>query len=343
MSEIKRDKGMVEFWVDGKTKPYILDVNKGELLGLRGSALQKIPSVVRSMARNKLSVESNAVMRLVYNGYLRADMYSLADRLDNIGYHPSMWEMEKFFHTMTDFNVGKFAKWLKENPTEDLESYLHSVLRADWEQKIGLKADNLLTNHMIDWIYSNFKGEDVHTTRVIAYWLSRGVWEFFRSDTYIMRARVCDIIVWAKELEWELEKSDFFRQYINFRRAFEQAKEEKANREMREYQEYHRNALTFETETHIVIIPTTIAELRNEGQAQGNCVGGYGSSISNKRCNVVFVRRKSNPDKAYITCDIDRYGYISQYLAHHNYDVRNQEDLAFKELFQTHILANWVR
>ena len=43
MSEIKRNKGMIEFWVDDKKKPYILDINKGELLGLRGGALQSIP------------------------------------------------------------------------------------------------------------------------------------------------------------------------------------------------------------------------------------------------------------------------------------------------------------
>ena len=147
---------------------------------------------------------------------------------------------------------------------------------------------------------------------------------------------------WANEFGWTLEKSDFFRQYINLRRAYQQAKDEQTNRLMREYQEFHRNALTFETETHIVIIPTTIEGLRNEGNAQGNCVGGYGYRIADKDRNVVFVRKKSNPTKPYITCDIYNNGHINQYLVSCNCSVTDPADLEFREQFQEHLLANWV-
>lgn len=343
MSEIKRNKGMIEFWVDDKKKPYILDINKGEILGLRGNALQSIPSVVRSMAQQSLNVTPSGVMQLVYGGYMKADWYSWADRFDNIGYHPTIWELDCVFPKLTkDFDLGKFVKWWKENPNEDLEQYLRVFGKAEWLKTTGLKADEMLTEQMIDWIYNYFHNESVHNARVIAYWLTRGAWEYHNGETHLLRSRIQYMCAWASEFGWTLEKSDFFRQYINLRRAYQQAKVEQDNRLMREYQEYHRNALTFETETHIVLIPTTIEELRNEGNAQGNCVGGYGRSIADKNKNVVFVRRKSNPTKSYITCDIDRHGYINQYLASCNNWVTDEEDLAFKNLFQDHLLANWV-
>lgn len=342
MSEIKRNKGMIEFWVDDKKKPYILDINKGELLGLRGGALQTIPTVVRTMAKQSLNITPNGVMRLVYNGYMKADWYSWADRFDNVGYHPTIWELDCVIPKLTkDFNLGKFVKWWKDNPNRDLEDYIAIVGKEMWLSATGFKVDEMLTQPMLDYIYSYFRNEPTNNQKVIAYWLTRGAWEYHNGETYNLRSRIKDMCAWANELGWALEKSDFFRQYINLRRAYVQAKNERESRLMREYQECHRNALTFETETHIVVIPTTIEELRNEGNAQGNCVGGYGNYIAEKRRNVVFVRRKSNLNKSYITCDIDCCGHINQYLAPCNNYVTDPMDLEFKELFQAHLLANW--
>jgi len=343
MSEIKRNKGIIEFWADGKTKPYILDINRGAFLGLRGNVLQNIPIAVRNMARQSLSIKPSGVMRLVLNGYIETELYSWADRFDNIGYHPTIWELGCVFPKLpSNFDLGKFVKWLKENPNEDLEYYIKVCCKEEWLKATGLHADEMLTERMIDWIYGHFREQSIHNIKVIAYWLTRGVWEYHSHDIYNLTVRIQQMCNYANELGWTLEKSDYFRQCINLYRAHQQTKDEQANRLMNEYQEFHRNALTFETETHIVIIPTTVEELRNEGNAQGNCVGGYGSSIAEKRLNVVFVRRKSNPNKSYITCDIDRCGHINQYLASCNNSVSNEEDLAFKELFQSHLLANWV-
>lgn len=342
MSEIKRNKGMIEFWVDDKKKPYVFDINKGEILGLRGSALQTIPSVVRHMARQSLSTAPSGVMRLIYNGYMKTGWYIWADRLDNIGYHPTVWELDCYYKDLDNgFNLGKFVKWFKENPNQSLDDYLRSHRKSEWLKETGLQADEILNERMIDWIYDSFRHQPVENIKVIAYWLSRGVWEYHNGESYLMRRRIEGAIEFATAINTPLEKSDFFRQYINLKRAYQHAQDEKANRLMREYQEYHRNAMTFETDTHIVLIPTTIEELRNEGQAQGNCVGGYGNSIANKRLNVVFIRRKSNPTKSYITCDIDRSGYINQYLTACNNFVSNEQDLDFKKLFQAHLLANW--
>jgi hypothetical protein len=61
----------------------------------------------------------------------------------------------------------------------------------------------------------------------------------------------------------------------------------------------------------------------------------------------VFVRKKSDPSVPYITCDIlanDYYygcGKINQYLIHHNNSPKDENALAFKGLFQQHLIANW--
>lgn len=340
MSEIKKNKGMIEYWVDGKAKPYVLDVNKGQLLGLRGGAIHSIPTAVRHLAGGSTST----VNRLIYNGYApehNESLYVVADKLDSIGYTASIWELTQYRSQIVNLDFRKLANHLRNNPHSSIENYILVCGKADWLSSVGLRVEGQLTEDMVDFIYGNWREESAENIKALAYCFSRGLYEFFANDRYSLRNKVSDIFHWLKELEWTLEKSDFYRQYINANRAYIAKKDEIANRKMAEYQEYRRNALTFETDTHIVIIPTSVEELRNEGKAQGNCVGGYGNAVGNKERNVVFIRRKDNPNQAYITCDITRRGTINQYLAHHNTYVKDQLDLDFEALYQAHLYDNW--
>lgn len=345
MSEIKKNKGMVEFWIDGKAKPYVLDINKGRLIGLRGSALQTIPTAVRSLARSA----DTTVCRLVYNNYClngNADLYITADKLDSIGYTATIWELSNHIKALKNVDFRKMARFIKSemengNQYHLIDDYIQKAYKEEWRTKAGLKVEGQLTEDVVDFIYNNWREESAETIKALAYCLSRGLYEFFTGDHWGLRNKVNNILGWLKDLGWELEKEDFCRQYINVQRAYIAKADEIANRKMGEYQEYRRKALTFETDTHIVIIPTTVEELRNEGKAQGNCVGGYGSAVGNKERNVVFIRRKSDPNRAYITCDITRRGTINQYLAHHNTFVRDTQDLEFEALYQAHLYDNW--
>lgn len=340
MSEIKKNKGMIEYWIDGKTKPYILDVNKGQLLGLRGGVIHNIPYPVRSLAGG----HSSTVNRLIYNGYTpehNASLYVVADKLDSIGYTATLWELSKYHSHIVSLDFRKLANHLRNNPHSNIEEYILLSGKADWLSSVGLKVDGQLTEEMVELIYTNWREESVETVKALAYCLSRGLYEFFADDRYSLRSKISNMLHWLKELEWSLEKSDFFRQYINARRAYIAKQDEIANRRMAEYQEHRRNALTFETDNYLVLIPTTIEELRNEGKAQGNCVGGYGGIIGDKKRNVVFIRRKNNPNKPYITCDITPKGTINQYLIHHNNYTPDKQDLEFQALFQAHLYANW--
>lgn len=340
MSEIKKNKGMIEYWIDGKAKPYVLDVNKGQLLGLRGGVIHSIPSAVRSLA----GCHNSTVNRLIYNGYApehNENLYLVADKLDSIGYTATIWELTQYRSQIVNLDFRKLANHLRNNPHSSIEDYIRVSGKADWLSSVGLKVEGQLTEDMVDCLYRNWREESAENIKGLAYCFSRGLYEFFADDGYALRSKVNNILHWLKELEWNLDKSDFFRQYINARRAYIAKKDEIANRKMAEYQEERRNALTFETDTHIVIIPTTVEELRDEGKAQGNCVGGYGSAVGNKERNVVFIRRKDNPNRAYITCDITRRGTINQYLAHHNSYVKDREDLDFEALYQAHLYENW--
>jgi hypothetical protein len=206
---------------------------------------------------------------------------------------------------------------------------------------MGLRADEHLTEQMIKWLYNNmndsrYTKEDM---QCFAYFLSRGAWDFFTSRGY-MREHLRDLWNWCNMMDKPMEKSDFYRQYINTKRTYEQRKNELLDTGIRKNQ-LARPALAFENDIFEVVIPTTNAELIAEGENQHNCVGGYGQRIADGKVSVVFIRRKSNPTKAYITCDIYTDGTICQYLTKYNARVNDADAVAFKTAYQYHLSTHW--
>jgi hypothetical protein len=137
-----------------------------------------------------------------------------------------------------------------------------------------------------------------------------------------------------------MEKSDFYRQYINAKRAYEANKNAMLDKGICNNQ-LAKKALAFEDDTFEVIIPTTNAELVAEGKNQHNCVGGYGQQIAEGHRYVVFIRRKSDPTKTYITCDIYTDGIINQYLTKCNHSVYDADAVAFRIAYQHHLSTHW--
>lgn len=347
MGRIEKDKNLYKFYVDGKEKPYVLDVNTGVILGLRGTAVNTIPPLVKKTLNElwyRQGFTATSVLRLIYNDYRpqnHAELYAFADKLDAIGYTASVYELSNICPHLADIQFKDLAKWLKENEGRDVRDYLSIRMKDIWCAKMGLRADEHLTQPMIDWLYgqmndNRYSKEDI---QCFAYFISRGAWDFFGSRGY-MRDHLRDLWNWCHLLDKPMEKSDFYRQYINAKRTYEANKNAMLDKGIRKNQ-LARPALAFEDDTFEVIIPTTNAELVAEGENQHNCVGGYGQRIAEGNRYVVFIRRKSDPTKAYITCDIYIDGTINQYLTKYNYGASADDAKAFKRAYQEHLSTHW--
>ena len=47
---------------------------------------------------------------------------------------------------------------------------------------------------------------------------------------------------------------------------------------------------------YILKVPGNYQEIQKEGQALGHCVSGYIPHIANRKCDVYFIRKKTDPD-----------------------------------------------
>lgn len=341
MGRIEKDKNLVKFWVDGKAKPYILDINKGELIGLRGAALVTMPPALVSL----ISCTSNktSVLRLMWNGYKpreNVELYQLADKFDSIGLTIDSYTLGRFKSHIGSIDFKHMANWLKEHEY-DYDEYLRVVLKERWIVKNNLQLDDHFTEPMRNWLYENFRNQSKEILHRLAYYLARGVWEFFEDEYYTMRSRFNDFIKYTAALEIPMEKGDFFRQYINTHRAYKVNEDMFVNKAIAAYQQQRLNALTFEDDNFVVVVPMTKEELRAEGESQRNCVGGYGDRIARMERNVVFIRKKSDPTHSYITCDIHSDSTINQFLIWGNRYTTDENALAFKRAYQHHLSTHW--
>ena len=73
-------------------------------------------------------------------------------------------------------------------------------------------------------------------------------------------------------------------------------------------------------DTYQVIVPTTLSEYISEAEQNHNCVykNSYYKKMASKNCLIMFVRKKSDVEKSYVTVELDMQYKVIQCYADHN-------------------------
>ena len=126
------------------------------------------------------------------------------------------------------------------------------------------------------------------------------------------------------------------RTYKNLYQSICMMEKEKSLMDEKLCLEYQKNApLFFEDENFTVLIPTTADEFKKEADYQDNCVFRlYYPRVKDCSTHVVFIRKKSDINTPYITCEVSNRGDIIQYLTRFNRDVTDDNAKAFKDAYQ---------
>ena len=73
-----------------------------------------------------------------------------------------------------------------------------------------------------------------------------------------------------------------------------------------------KDRFSYSEKKYTIVVPEDVYDLIYEGKAMHNCVGGYVNSVSDGRTNVVFLRKKRNIKKSFVTVEIANDGHIVQ-------------------------------
>lgn len=106
--------------------------------------------------------------------------------------------------------------------------------------------------------------------------------------------------------------------------------------------DYQLNAnLAFEDNNFVVLVPTMAKEFEAEADYQSNCVyRAYYPKVLKHETHIVFIRHKTEPEKPYITCEVNNDGEIVQYLTRFNNYVNWKTDelgFQFKAIYANYL------
>lgn len=158
----------------------------------------------------------------------------------------------------------------------------------------------------------------------ITFRMKHEAWKLLDDSFVSLTEYLCDYITLCDFLHKE-------RTYKNFYLSICQMKKEKELMNDKFCADWQpKNKLFYENEDFTIVIPTTADEFRFEADYQHNCVfRSYFSEVVDHQTHIVFVRKKEEPKKPYITCEVSNDGKIVQYLAQFNAQPKDQSALEF--------------
>lgn len=348
---IRKERNLVYLQSDSQSKPYKVDLSNGRLYGIKGAPLSATPTTLRNEhwnIDNESDILSYRLQTYICNGSFK----SASRYIQDLAIYEKLAALNSPYLRYCRLTSSQMQRiennWnaiCKAINSLTAITYLNelsnTVAYASWKNDKGIVVDEHITEPMIKAIYkyhSNWSKEQVHRA---LYYLSKGLWEYHHSSEAINRIDI--YFDYCDKLGEAPSKGDFMRLYVETKRKYELRKAEYDDKAIAKYQNSVADKLAFEDDNFIVIIPTTADEIRNEGETQHNCVGRlYLPKVIDKTTHIVFIRQKNVPNASYITCEVDNYGEVNQYLLAYNRWVNdNTPEAEFKKAYKEHLKKVW--
>lgn len=370
MSTITREKNLIKVLLDGKTAPYIFDINTGVVYGIRGKAVKTVnKEVFRGFCPYRPKTELQRVIYALTDdkcsmvGALQRNsaMLRLADSFDNLGITADCSTYVRLWH-YTDF----YADFLKDkNLCKQYIKYAQDSIKAGEQYSYrGFKEyrREQTAKERLGFDFDEKRFEVIRSDLInLTEWatdrqIKSFIVNFVETDYYLTVDRY-DHKIWQTPFrnycqyceflnEKVTTKPNFLSEFPRIYKAYQAQKAEIDAKRFKKAIDLHRTEMEFEYGDLKVVIPNSPQDIKDEGKNMHHCVASYAEycmAMDNpNRSYIVFIRHKDTPEKCYITCEI-RNGVIHQcYLAYdrHLFEATDRE---FKQRYQEHLNTHWTK
>jgi hypothetical protein len=329
---------------NNKGVEYKVELETGIAYGTKGKPIKNIPSLPWYENCGNYSLPRMVFEILQGHTYLPR---KIADALMNFKYGIEVLR-EIYIHTEDTTREALAANISIDKLLSIILSCYKETFGNDYAQDCIMRKEYELTIEKTIYQFTDEEAEFYHNL----YYGLRGYYKQKKYRTYIEHAydslnyrvfgdgfvyRLADYIEYCEKLEWDIEAGDFRKNYLKAKATYIAKQDEIASKVFAANQTKYN--LFFEDDEYITVIPTTRLECIEEGTALNNCVGGieWNSHLRSGRRRIVFIRRKSDPKKSYIACDMTNGGKIIQYLAKNNMLVTELTAKLFKNKYQNYL------
>lgn len=349
-----KDKNFFIFTIKDTGKTYKFDINECVLYGLRGTPIFTFPNSMfpiesTNAEDNRLNLNLEVFRHMKELPSCLKDIaqkeqfkviFHVADTFSSLGYtlrdiyYPALVAMSTDVQ-YKQITINILVKFLESH--KSLGIPISCSVYADYKLETLLKSQYPRYTELSKrekTIIKNYINSGGHLTlpTVISY--APFLATFFYEKPHQIASYLREFENMCNDLQYIPPKGDFGKLYIQVKQTFELKKQEIKKAKLEKHQ---TKRLFFENENFTIIVPTTFEQFEIESMQQSNCVfRTYLPQVLAGTTNIVFVRRKENPNQSYITCEVQK-GKICQYLGRFNNTVTNIEALKFRQEYQEYL------
>lgn len=103
----------------------------------------------------------------------------------------------------------------------------------------------------------------------------------------------------------------------------------KADFDEKKFAECINKDMEYSYKSYSFIYPKCVEDIKNEAVQQNNCVASYIQSVIDRKCDILFLRRREAPEKSLVTIEV-RGGKIVQAKQHYNYQCSAAQEEAIR-------------
>lgn len=362
---ITKEKNLISI-TNENNKTYVIDVNTGNFIGLRGTPIKTFPPYrqnIVSALREQKSILYNYLAIVINNEHetsalvRRLDTLQLIEKVDAVGIYT-----EDLHYLVCDYfgaisrNFALYVAEAKKALEEGLSlnrswhcDFSLTVVQKAREKYIGEIAKEFDDGFFRDFCNNDYSSYTKEEWSVIHYyWHTQYLEEISKYahrdmfETSFFKEKLREYFAYCRDLKKKPNKQpNFVREFVETRREWLLRKTEFDNAKIKANYEKHAKAFEFAYGDFVVVIPTCAKDIIDEGANMHHCVGSYVQGVVDNNTYIVFVRHKNTPDKCYLTAQVDLYGDLGQYYLAHDRRITSAKDREFKDAFARHLRENW--
>ena len=336
--QITKDRNFILVYGEDATKIYKFDIATFTWYGLAGQPLKTNPQVLRNDPNISFADGDKIAIRLLKTALENKsdclkrqharDCFALYERVLVLGITVDFNEINYNYGTFSEVRFdAAFIEYLRANyhgrlSNEAVSRYKYRALKAKYPDLDGERFNGILS--VIEDTGNVEYGEYLCVQVLHKYLYQFSNWVQYAKKHY-ERLKLMNITDWKKD-------KSFLDAYCRVATEYDVWK----NRAMSiKLAETRKPQLAYENDKYIVIVPTTEAEYKDEADMQDNCVYRmYMERVANGTTNIVFIRKKSDPTKSVITCEVSNNFRMEQYLAKRNTYASTTEENFKKEYIE---------
>lgn len=266
---------------------------------------------------------------------LRSWVTDLRDFAPYTKHFKDIWELtDKKYNNPSIYS--KFNNWLNEM-NKYINSYLifgcssediKSLMPEEYHGSFNRFTANLRLTHL--------SKEEIDT--ILYYGVKQKIFSPALVNTCLINY-IADYISYCRDMNKKpVKTASFTREFVETYQAWKLLKTEIDKKKIANNYARRAKFWDFSYGDFIVKIPTCGEDLVKEGQRMHHCVGNYVNKIVDGQTYICFIRHKDNPDKQYITCQVDpKTGKIGQYYLAYDRLITLKKDIEFKKAYQEYL------